>query len=67
MSWLQCPVCRQFNCQCGTAPQPWPPYYPPVYSYPMGCVCPPTSEKTCGNPMCPRKAPKVSATGATSG
>lgn len=23
----------------------------------MGCICPPTSEKTCENPMCPRKDP----------
>ena len=24
---------------------------------PMGCICPPTSEKTCQNPMCPRLNP----------
>jgi hypothetical protein len=23
----------------------------------VGCICPPTSEKTCENPTCPRKAP----------
>lgn len=23
----------------------------------IGCICPPTSEQTCGNPLCPRKAP----------
>ena len=23
----------------------------------IGCVCPPTSEQTCQNPLCPRKAP----------
>ena len=22
---------------------------------PMGCICPPTSEQTCMNPLCPRK------------
>lgn len=22
---------------------------------PMGCICPPTSEQTCQNPLCPRK------------
>lgn len=22
---------------------------------PMGCVCPPTSEQTCMNPLCPRQ------------
>jgi hypothetical protein len=26
---------------------------------PMGCICPPTSEQTCGNPACPRKAPAI--------
>ena len=24
---------------------------------PHGCICPPTSEQTCGSPMCPRRAP----------
>ena len=24
-------------------------------SHPPGCICPPTSEKTCGNQLCPRK------------
>lgn len=28
---------------------------------PMGCICPPTSEQTCQNPLCPRKAPVASA------
>lgn len=28
---------------------------------PMGCICPPTSEKTCENPMCARKGFKISA------
>lgn len=34
---------------------------------PMGCICPPTSEKTCENPACPRQNPfkrMLSATGA---
>jgi hypothetical protein len=27
----------------------------PVFLTPMqGCICPPTSEQTCRNPMCPR-------------
>jgi hypothetical protein len=26
---------------------------------PMGCICPPTSEKTCQNPVCPRKGIKI--------
>ena len=25
-------------------------------SQPMGCICPPTSEQTCENQLCPRKA-----------
>ena len=47
---------------CGRAPCPSPgcPYCTtaPIYSLPpipMGCICPPTSEKTCENGMCPRK------------
>jgi len=24
---------------------------------PMGCICPPTSEQTCDNPICPRRGP----------
>lgn len=32
----------------GFAGAPWTPQ-------PMGCICPPTSEKTCESPMCPRK------------
>jgi hypothetical protein len=26
-----------------------------VHFPPMGCICPPTSEQTCQNGMCPRK------------
>jgi hypothetical protein len=25
--------------------------------YTPGCICPPTSEKTCENPICPRQNP----------
>lgn len=36
----------------------------------MGCICPPTSEKTCENPACPRQNPfkrgAASAAGHTS-
>ena len=32
---------------------PWPP--PSGAIPPVGCICPPTSEKTCQNPECPRK------------
>lgn len=38
-----CPICQP------TWPQQ-------IYNYPPpGCICPPTSEKTCQSPMCPRK------------
>ncbi len=30
---------------------------------PQGCICPPTSEQTCQNPLCPRKDP-MRGTGA---
>ena len=30
----------------------------PFVPTPMGCICPPTSEQTCQNPSCPRKAPR---------
>lgn len=26
----------------------------PVQLPPQGCICPPTSEQTCKNPICPR-------------
>lgn len=29
--------------------------YPTISQPVMGCICPPTSEKTCEAPMCPRK------------
>lgn len=32
---------------------PTTPDYAP-YSPPVGCICPPTAEQTCKNPMCPR-------------
>lgn len=28
---------------------------PQPYIQPAGCICPPTSEKTCESPSCPRK------------
>lgn len=30
-----------------------------VPSAPMGCICPPTSESTCQNLMCPRRGPRM--------
>jgi hypothetical protein len=31
----------------------------PIYgaTLPPGCICPPTSEQTCMNPLCPRRHP----------
>lgn len=48
----QCPTCfRDLNyCDC---PKPSPPL--PYYPTQQGCVCPPTSEQTCQNGLCPRK------------
>lgn len=44
--------------------QPWgcQPVYtlpPPPTFVPVGCVCPPTSEKTCRASHCPRQPPAV--------
>ena len=45
-----CPLCHSGIYQ-------WPVYeLPPTPIFvPPGCICPPTSEKTCQNPLCPRK------------
>lgn len=40
-------MCVQFGCQRAKSM--------PVTVQPVGCICPPTSEKTCQNPTCPRK------------
>lgn len=49
-----CPICNP-------APM-WPWQYPQAPSYiqghtnvQLGCICPPTSEKTCQSGICPRK------------
>lgn len=48
MSW-PCPLC-----------QPQPGFYPPTWvsipSPPYGCICPPTSERTCRSEQCPRRS-----------
>lgn len=36
---------------------------PPTFT-PMGCICPPTSEKTCESICCPRKNPFKGMQGA---
>lgn len=61
--------CISFPCPlCYPGGSPW--HQAPVYSLPPapiiqapGCVCPPTSEKTCQAPMCPRKPFSISASG----
>lgn len=43
-------------CPCRMiAPPGYQGIWQPILSPTMGCVCPPTSEQTCQNPMCPRK------------
>jgi len=57
---LCCPTypCRRTTGGCPIC-DPKPPNYQWVNttlpSPPMGCICPPTSEKTCESPVCPRK------------
>ena len=48
--------------------------FPPIVVPPIlhgqtlpGCICPPTSEQTCGNPMCPRKSPTPAEKAGTKG
>lgn len=46
------PSCPNYNNPMLT----WPPIVQTGgYSIPQGCICPPTSEKTCENPTCPRQ------------
>jgi hypothetical protein len=40
--------CVAFNCPQNHS-------HVPFTLQPMGCICPPTSEKTCENRICPRK------------
>lgn len=50
------PACRLYGCQNYRHPT-WIPN--PVFALPTsapGCICPPTSEQTCQNPVCPREA-----------
>ena len=36
-----------------------------IPAIPQGCVCPPTSEQTCQNPLCPRKGYSSALRGGT--
>lgn len=51
-----CPICDPWP--INYLPSPQPVFHPP------GCICPPTSEKTCESPTCPRKGIKISAAGS---
>lgn len=55
-------ICMRSPCPSPGCPYCQPGPLVPVYTYPpipisqpAGCICPPTSEKTCQSPMCPRK------------
>jgi|GEM_PF-5914161 len=55
-------VCMTYPCRrtTGGCPVCDPPALHPMYmplpaQQPMGCICPPTSEKTCESGICPRK------------
>lgn len=56
-------ACSQYPCHRTTAGcpvcDPTPRYnMPPAPTFtPQGCICPPTSEKTCESICCPRKSP----------
>ena len=47
-----CPLCMPRPVY---APNPHPLPIRAVLQQPYGCICPPTSEKTCESPICPRK------------
>jgi hypothetical protein len=53
--------CARYGCQRTAPCQPYQ-VAPQPGLYPPGCICPPTSEKTCENHMCPRKGVKFGAT-----
>ncbi len=42
-------------------PDPNATFSAPLPPAPVGCICPPTSEQTCQNPVCPRQCPAVDA------
>lgn len=52
-----CPLCQPMQPLYNLPPAPQ--FHPP------GCICPPTSEKTCENSFCPRKTLRISVGGVT--
>lgn len=62
--------CISFPCPlCNPGGYPMPSYHlpPAPISYPQGCICPPTSEKTCEAPLCPRKGLRSAVGGSRDG
>jgi hypothetical protein len=48
-----CPLCHPHGVTYQLPPTPT--FHPP------GCICPPTSEKTCQAPLCPRRGVSIGA------
>lgn len=57
------PECQTAGGCAHRGPRGEPCYWPPLPLWPLpispiqGCICPPTAERTCGNPACPRNPP----------
>ncbi len=51
----ECRVKGCYRIRQYTRPRDWQGEWPGPSSRQQGCICPPTSEQTCENPMCPRK------------
>lgn len=50
--------CGRYGCASRRTPGHLISISPPMPFAPQGCICPPSSEQTCMNPTCPRKAPQ---------
>ncbi len=50
-------LCSVYGCIKQRLKLEWPEalHWYTIPSSPVGCICPPTSEQTCQNPVCPRK------------
>lgn len=65
-SLWNCPRTSDGHCAlCNPRPAFVLPPAPQYLERPVGCICPPTSEKTCENPTCPRSGPRISVAGHT--
>lgn len=59
-------VCTNPDCKMTTAGCPLCPGLSVSAKNPQyipGCICPPTSERTCMNPICPRKGSNIKGLG----